>query len=65
MNGPMILRRPEVVAATGLSYTSLFRLMREGRFPRPIRLSAKAAGWVRSEVETWLQERVAERDGAR
>lgn len=63
MNAPLILRRPEVVAATGLSYTSLFRLMREGRFPRPIRLSAKAAGWVAAEVEGWLKERIIERDG--
>lgn len=64
MNAPLILRRPEVVHATGLSYTSIFRLMREGRFPRPVKLSAKASGWIAAEVSDWLKERMAERDGA-
>ncbi len=41
------------------------RLVRQGRFPKPVRLGSGPhgrVGWVASEIEEWLQARVAERD---
>ena len=32
----------------------------EGRFPRPVSLGARAAGWVEAEVDGWIRERIAE-----
>ena len=52
-----ILRRPEVVAATGLSSTRIDELEREGRFPARRRLSQRAAGWLSSEIEEWIASR--------
>jgi len=60
--GPKILRRREVEALTGKSRSSLYRDMEAGTFPRPIKLSEKAVGWVESEVLAWMQARIAERD---
>ena len=37
-----LLRRREVEELTGLSRASIYRLMRRGRFPRPVRVSATA-----------------------
>lgn len=59
---PLVLRRGAVVSAVGLSYTSIFRLMRSGSFPRPIPLGDKAVGWRRDEIEAWLDARTRERD---
>ena len=36
--------------------------MAEGKFPPPIRLTAKAVGWLEAEVAAWIAARVAERD---
>jgi prophage regulatory protein len=52
------LRLPEVKAATGLSKTTLYALIREKSFPAPVRLCPRAVAWVRSEVRQWAVERV-------
>ena len=50
----MILRLPAVKARTGLSRSTIYLRMAEGRFPKPIFLGARAVGWVDAEVEAWL-----------
>ena len=58
-----ILRLPEVMARTGLSRTTIYRWRLAGRFPQPVRLGTRCVGWIESEVEAWLRERMAERRG--
>lgn len=60
---PRILRMPEVEARTGLSRRSIQALVRKGTFPQPIRLSRRAIGWLESEVNAWLLERIARSRG--
>lgn len=56
----VILRRKQVEARTGLSRSSLYSLIAEEKFPKPISLTgAQAVGWIESEVEEYLRERVA------
>ncbi len=55
--GDRLLRRPEVERRTGLSRTSLYRLMREGVFPEPIRVGPRAVRWPESEIAAWLAAR--------
>jgi len=50
----MILRLPAVKTRTGLSRSTIYLRVAEGRFPKPISLGARAVGWVDAEVETWL-----------
>ncbi len=59
---PIVHRKKVVVALTGLSATTLWRLTRRGEFPKPIRLSAGAVGWLDTEIMAWLAERVAARN---
>ena len=48
--------------AAGILYSKaqLFRLMGRGLFPRPIKIDSRNA-WVASEVQAWLEARMAER----
>jgi prophage regulatory protein len=62
--GPRFLRRKAVEQTTGLSRSTLYQYISEGRFPRPIKISARVAAWLESEVSAWMADRVAERDGA-
>ena len=52
-----ILRRDEVIIRTGLSRTTLWRLERDGQFPKRLRLSRNAVGWNAREVARWLAAR--------
>lgn len=52
-----ILRRPEVERLTGLSRSTIYRLMGEGAFPKPVRLTSKAVGWPQNTIEDWLAQR--------
>lgn len=52
-----VLRRAEVMRLTGLSATTLWRLEREGAFPRRVQLGARSCGWFEDEVQGWLDTR--------
>lgn len=53
-----ILRRRAVEARTGLSRTTIYDLANAGNFPKPVRLGARAVGWLESEVDAWLAAQV-------
>ena len=57
------LRLPEVIARTGLSRSTIYVRLAEGRFPRPVSLGGRAVGWVEAELDEWLRERIAESRG--
>ena len=58
-----ILRRPEVSARTGLGKSMLYELIERGAFPAQIKLGPRAVGWIESEVDEWVEARVAVRQG--
>ena len=57
---PQILRVADVLAATALSRTTLWRRVKTGDFPAPLRLGgagSRAVGWRRADVEAWIDSR--------
>lgn len=57
-----VIRLPEVKSLTGISRSQIYELIKKGKFPRQINLGARAVGWVESEVQEWIQQRIADRD---
>lgn len=53
-----ILKLPQVMAATGLSRSSIYLRMSEGTFPRQISLGARSIGWIDSEVQEWISGQI-------
>ena len=53
-----ILRLPEVMAITGLSRSTIYAYMDKGTFPKAMKLGERAIGWLSSDIETWIAERV-------
>jgi prophage regulatory protein len=49
-----ILRPREVIKITGLARTTIWRGVRAGTFPRPVRLTSGAIGWCEADVGDWL-----------
>jgi prophage regulatory protein len=54
------LRIGVVSSITGLSVPTIYREIAQGRFPRPIKITAGARAWKLSEVMDWINTR--ERD---
>lgn len=51
-----ILRIKTVLERTGLSRSTLYRKVREGTFPRQVKISTQCAGWRESIVDRWIAE---------
>jgi prophage regulatory protein len=56
-----IMLDAEVREKTGLSHTTRWREIRAKRFPAPLTISKGRVGWLQSEVEAWLQQRIEAR----
>ena len=55
-----ILRTKDVLNVVGFARTTLWRRVKSGDFPQPVRLGgagSRAVGWRSGEVERWLAER--------
>ena len=57
------LRIADVIRATGLPRATIYEMASKGVFPKQVRLSPRAVGWIESEVLDWQHARIAERDG--
>ena len=53
-----LLRLEDVVKAISLSRSSIYELMRDGRFPRPVRIGRRngAVAWRHSDISKYLSE---------
>ncbi len=56
------LRTKTVVERVGYCRSHLWRLERDGQFPRKIRLGPNSVAYVESEIDEWIAARIAERD---
>ena len=52
-----LIRRREVEEIAGLSRSSIYRLMQDGEFPRPVRVGPAAVRWRASDITAWLESR--------
>jgi prophage regulatory protein len=59
-----ILSFDELRPAKGIPYSKvhIWRLEREGKFPKRVPLGASRHGWVDTEIDDWLVERMASRN---
>jgi prophage regulatory protein len=50
----------------GIRYSNshLWRLWTDGKFPKPVKLSTGRNAWLQSDIDAWLEFRVAERNRA-
>lgn len=54
-----IIRLEQVCRITGLSKSLVYQMEADDRFPKRIRLTERAVGWIEGEVQGWLAERIA------
>ncbi|MDI1276707.1 AlpA family transcriptional regulator [Methylobacter sp.] len=54
-----IIRLPQTIKKTGLSRSTIYSLIKAGNFPKQIRLSVRAMGFLESELDAWITSRAA------
>ena len=52
-----LLKLPEVIEITRLSKPTIYRLLAEADFPRPIRIGVRAVRWRSEEILVWIDGR--------
>lgn len=57
-----ILRLNEVMDKTGLKKTSIYKLINNKAFPEALALGERAVGWLESEIDSWITERIRQRN---
>lgn len=49
------VKLPELIQLTGKSKTSIYREMKEGRFPSGFSIGTRARAWSLNAVNAWLE----------
>jgi prophage regulatory protein len=53
-----ILRLPEAIEKTGLSRSTIYALISRGEFVTKIKLSPRTIGFLESEIDAWILDRL-------
>jgi prophage regulatory protein len=61
--GNLIWRGARVEEETGLSKSTLWRLMKAGDFPQKVQLGPRAVGWRAEEIIQWCKDRGEAKNG--
>lgn len=58
-----LIRMEQVAGMIGMCKSSIYKMLRAGSdFPKPVQIGPRAVGFVQSEVEAWIQDRIDARD---
>jgi prophage regulatory protein len=60
-----LYRLRELSARIGLGRSAIYQAIKDGRFPQPIRVGARAVAWRHQDIEAWLQSRATEREAVK
>ena len=53
-----LLRLPDVSDIVGIRKSSIYALMKEGKFPKCIYVTSKTVAWPESAVLAWVNDRI-------
>lgn len=57
------IRLSEVQRRTGYSKAWIYRLIKEQRFPQSVKIGSRSIAFIESEIEEWINQRIAESRG--
>ena len=57
-----LLRLADVRNRVPYSRSTIYQLITQGKFPKPISIGARAVAWLESDIDAWIAARI---DGGR
>lgn len=58
-----IIRLQTVIDRTGLSRSCIYDYIQRNRFPRPVSIGFRSVGWIESEIDNWINQRIQQSRG--
>ncbi|MBD1228597.1 MULTISPECIES: helix-turn-helix transcriptional regulator [Xenorhabdus] len=55
-----LIRLPEVQRRTGYSKAWIYRLIKEDKFPKQVKIGPRSVAFIESEIDGWVDQRIAE-----
>jgi prophage regulatory protein len=55
-----LIRMSETMRRTGYGKAWLYKLIAQDRFPKPVKIGTRAIAFVESEIDEWINQRIAE-----
>lgn len=59
-----LLRLGEVMKRVPLKRSAIYQLAKQGSFPKPVNMGSRSVAWVESEIDAWIDARIATARGA-
>ena len=54
-----LLKIKKVSQITGLGRSTIYGRVAEGTFPKPIKIGQRSSAWLDSEIQNWIEDRIA------
>ncbi len=61
MTHQKIIRLTEVIERTGMSRSLIYMYIKLGKFPQQVKLGERAVGWLSSEIDQYIYDRISDR----
>ena len=58
MSDEILYRLPHVMERTGVKKSFIWKAIKDGKFPKQIKLSARVSVWRKSDIDLWISEQV-------
>ncbi|KAA1181332.1 helix-turn-helix transcriptional regulator [Photorhabdus heterorhabditis] len=55
-----LIRLPEVQRRTGYSKAWIYRLIKEDKFPKQVKIGPRSVAFIESEIDGWVDQCIAE-----
>ncbi len=52
------IRRADMQSVTGFEITTIYRMIKRGEFPAPVKLGARRVAWASSAIAAWQRSRI-------
>lgn len=56
------LTAKEVSKIVGFHRMTIVRMIKTGRFPKPIKIGVRRIAWLEEDLRKWMDDRIGERD---
>lgn len=63
MTSHHLLRLKQIEEKTGLKRSQIYLYMKNGSFPRSIKIGPSSVAWLESEIDEWINVKLANRQG--
>jgi len=60
MEREQLLRLEDVETAIGIKKSKVYTLLKEGKFPQPVRLGSRSVRWKSSDIQKWIADLVSQ-----